>query len=78
MCNFGEIFTTDGRIQALDLTVLADDLHFLPNYNASPVLPREVYDRNPAAYDELFGAVSPPAHRPGAHRHERPGRRGRP
>ena len=59
VCNFGEIFTTDGRIQALDLTVLADDLHFLPNYNASPVLPREVYDRNPAAYDELFGAVSP-------------------
>ena len=59
VCNFGEIFTTDGRIQALDLTVLADDLHFLPNYNASPVLPREVYDRNPAAYDELFGAVAP-------------------
>lgn len=59
VCNFGEIFTTDGRIQALDLTVLTDDLHFLPNYNASPVLPHKVYDRNPTSYDELFGAVAP-------------------
>jgi osmoprotectant transport system substrate-binding protein len=24
-CNFGEVFTTDGRIKALDLTVLEDD-----------------------------------------------------
>ncbi|WP_316668134.1 glycine betaine ABC transporter substrate-binding protein [uncultured Propionibacterium sp.] len=59
VCNFGEVFTTDGRIQALDLTVLEDDLHFLPNYNASPVLTRDVYDQNAAAYDELFGAVAP-------------------
>ena len=32
-CNFGEVFTTDGRIQALDLTVLEDDENFFPIYN---------------------------------------------
>ncbi|MET9021627.1 glycine betaine ABC transporter substrate-binding protein [Actinopolymorpha sp. NPDC004070] len=34
-CNFGEVFTTDGRIKALDLKVLADDKHFFPNYNVA-------------------------------------------
>jgi osmoprotectant transport system substrate-binding protein len=29
-CNFGEIFTTDGRIKALNLLVLKDDNHFFP------------------------------------------------
>ncbi|MGH3666377.1 MAG: glycine betaine ABC transporter substrate-binding protein, partial [Egibacteraceae bacterium] len=32
-CNFGEVFTTDGRIAALDLTVLEDDEGFFPLYN---------------------------------------------
>ncbi|MFF2813312.1 glycine betaine ABC transporter substrate-binding protein [Streptomyces sp. NPDC058000] len=35
-CAFGEVFTTDGRIKAMGLTVLADDRHFFPNYNAAP------------------------------------------
>ncbi|AIA03871.1 glycine betaine ABC transporter substrate-binding protein [Streptomyces noursei] len=35
-CTFGEVFTTDGRIKAMGLTVLADDKHFFPNYNAAP------------------------------------------
>lgn len=30
-CNFGEIFTTDGRIKALNLKVLTDDRTFFPN-----------------------------------------------
>ena len=30
-CNFGEVFTTDGRIKALDLTVLEDDKNFFPS-----------------------------------------------
>lgn len=34
-CNFGEVFTTDGRIKALDLTVLKDDKHFFPKYNVA-------------------------------------------
>ncbi|MEU7634535.1 glycine betaine ABC transporter substrate-binding protein [Streptomyces sp. NPDC039016] len=35
-CTFGEVFTTDGRIKAMGLTVLADDKRFFPNYNAAP------------------------------------------
>ncbi|MGH3096284.1 MAG: glycine betaine ABC transporter substrate-binding protein [Streptosporangiales bacterium] len=34
-CNFGEVFTTDGRIKALGLTVLKDDKHFFPSYNVA-------------------------------------------
>jgi osmoprotectant transport system substrate-binding protein len=37
-CNFGEIFTTDGRIAGLNLAVLADDKKFFPQYNASVVV----------------------------------------
>jgi osmoprotectant transport system substrate-binding protein len=48
-CNFGEIFTTDGRIQALNLKVLTDDHHFFPNYSVCPVLRKPVY----AAYPQL-------------------------
>lgn len=32
-CTFGEVFTTDGRIEALDLHVLEDDKRFFPRYN---------------------------------------------
>lgn len=35
-CNFGEVFTTDGRIETLDLTLLADDKKFFPEYNITP------------------------------------------
>ncbi|MBA2337890.1 MAG: glycine betaine ABC transporter substrate-binding protein [Acidimicrobiia bacterium] len=31
-CIFGEVFATDGRIAALDLTVLEDDQQFFPSY----------------------------------------------
>lgn len=37
-CNFGEVFTTDGRILALHLKVLQDDKHYFPNYNVSLVV----------------------------------------
>jgi osmoprotectant transport system substrate-binding protein len=37
-CNFGEIFTTDGRIAGLNLHVLADDKKFFPQYNVAPTL----------------------------------------
>ena len=37
-CNFGEVFTTDGRIDSLDLTVLEDDQGFFPAYNVAPVV----------------------------------------
>jgi osmoprotectant transport system substrate-binding protein len=32
-CNFGEVFITDGRIAANDLTVIEDDKAFFPKYN---------------------------------------------
>lgn len=35
-CTFGEAYSTDGRIAALDLTTLQDPLSFFPKYNAAP------------------------------------------
>ena len=39
-CDFGEVFTTDGRIAALDLTVLEDDKQFFAHYNPSVTMKR--------------------------------------
>ncbi|MFG2077111.1 glycine betaine ABC transporter substrate-binding protein [Nonomuraea maritima] len=47
-CNFGEVFTTDGRIAALGLTVLEDDKKFFPNYNAAVTVRQETYEKYPA------------------------------
>ncbi|WP_326642056.1 glycine betaine ABC transporter substrate-binding protein [Nonomuraea fuscirosea] len=47
-CNFGEVFTTDGRIAALGLTVLEDDKKFFPIYNAAMTMRQETYDKYPA------------------------------
>ncbi|MFI6928593.1 glycine betaine ABC transporter substrate-binding protein [Nonomuraea spiralis] len=46
-CNFGEVFTTDGRIAALGLTVLEDDKKFFPVYNAAVTVRQETYDKYP-------------------------------
>lgn len=46
-CNFGEIFTTDGRIAGLNLTVLEDDKKFFPQYNVCVVLRNEFYQQHP-------------------------------
>jgi osmoprotectant transport system substrate-binding protein len=46
-CLFGEVFTTDGRIPQLRLTVLQDDKHYHSLYNAAPTIRKEAYDRNP-------------------------------
>ncbi|HEX2289216.1 MAG TPA: glycine betaine ABC transporter substrate-binding protein, partial [Pseudonocardiaceae bacterium] len=47
-CMFGEVFTTDGRIPQLGLTVLQDDKLYHPLYNAAPIMRKQAYDRNPA------------------------------
>ena len=47
-CNFGEVFTTDGRIIALNLKVLEDDRNFFPKYNVSLVLTKDVAKKYPA------------------------------
>jgi osmoprotectant transport system substrate-binding protein len=57
-CNFGEVFTTDGRIPALDLTVLEDDRGFFPNYNVAAVLRTQTLEANPALAD-VFAQISP-------------------
>lgn len=57
LCNFGEIFTTDGRIRALDLKVLEDDKNFFPAYNVCPVIRQEVLQANPSLRD-LFNPVA--------------------
>ena len=56
-CVFGEVFATDGRIAALDLTVLEDDLNFFPSYLPSLNVRQEVLDANPALAD-LFAPVA--------------------
>lgn len=58
LCTFGEVFTTDGRIKALNLTVLDDDRHFFPNYNVSAVFRQKVYNKHPQQFDDLFAPVS--------------------
>lgn len=56
-CLLGEVFTTDGRIKAMDLDVLADDKHFFPNYNAAPVIHTATFDKYPEIA-ELLDPVS--------------------
>ena len=56
-CTFGEVFTTDGRILALDLTVLEDDRQYFPKYNVSLVIDDTVLGDNPEI-EELFAPVS--------------------
>ncbi|QGN34520.1 glycine betaine ABC transporter substrate-binding protein [Microlunatus sp. Gsoil 973] len=47
VCNFGEVYTTDGRIAALHLSVLADDNRFFPVYNGCAVWRQEVVEKYP-------------------------------
>ncbi|MBF4588624.1 MULTISPECIES: glycine betaine ABC transporter substrate-binding protein [unclassified Curtobacterium] len=55
-CNFGEVFTTDGRIKSLGLQVLEDDEGFFPAYNVAPVLSSATLERYPqleGVYDQI-------------------------
>ncbi|MER6106440.1 glycine betaine ABC transporter substrate-binding protein [Streptomyces sp. NPDC001832] len=54
-CLLGEVFTTDGRIRAMDLDVLVDDKHFFPNYNAAPVIHTKTFEK----YPEIAGLLDP-------------------
>lgn len=55
-CNFGEVFTTDGRIPGLDLRVLEDDREFFPLYNLSFVAKTSFLEKHPEVAD-LFDQV---------------------
>ncbi|GAA2315841.1 glycine betaine ABC transporter substrate-binding protein [Streptomyces caniferus] len=52
-CAFGEVFTTDGRIKAMHLHVLADDKHFFPNYNVAPEINAAALKKYPAMAEVL-------------------------
>lgn len=56
-CNFGSVFTTDGRIANLDLVLLEDDKHFFPAYNAALTIREDVYKEHKQLAD-LFAPIS--------------------
>jgi osmoprotectant transport system substrate-binding protein len=58
VCNFGEVFTTDGRLESLDLAVLEDDRAYFPAYNVSPVVLTETLEEHPEIAD-VFAEISP-------------------
>lgn len=57
-CTFGEVFTTDGRIPALDLTVLEDDQEFFPLYNLTEVVQQDLLEAHPEL-EEIFAQLNP-------------------
>jgi osmoprotectant transport system substrate-binding protein len=56
-CNYGEVFTTDGRVGALDLTLLKDDKDFFPIYNPSLTVSKKVMDEYPELAD-VFAPIT--------------------
>ncbi|WP_344356385.1 glycine betaine ABC transporter substrate-binding protein [Streptomyces gobitricini] len=56
-CLLGEVYTTDGRIKAMDLDTMEDDRHFFPHYNAAPALHSATYAKYPVIAD-LLGPLS--------------------
>ncbi|PPF43940.1 glycine/betaine ABC transporter substrate-binding protein [Pseudoclavibacter sp. AY1F1] len=57
-CNFGEVFQTDGRIPALDLVVMEDDLEFFPNYQGAFTVKQSTLDEYPTITD-IIAQISP-------------------
>ena len=56
VCDFGEVFTTDGRIDSLDLITVVDPGVFYI-YNVSLNIPTSLYDQAPEAFDELVDDI---------------------
>jgi osmoprotectant transport system substrate-binding protein len=56
-CNFGEVFQTDGRIEALNLELIKDDKSFFPIYNPALNVSKEVIEKNPQI-TKLFAPIS--------------------
>src|ERR1700679_70722 len=53
--------STDGLIAARDLTILADDRHYFPPYDAVPIVRRDAFTRHPelrAALAALAAKIS--------------------
>ena len=58
-CDFGEVFTTDGRIPALDLS-LVEDPGVNIVYNVSLTMGNEKYQEAPDAFDEIAALILEP------------------
>ncbi len=56
-CNFGEVFITDGRIAANDLTVIEDDKSFFPKYNPALNVRADVQQKHPELAD-IFNPIA--------------------
>ncbi|WP_067541152.1 glycine betaine ABC transporter substrate-binding protein [Nocardia crassostreae] len=52
-CRFGSVAATDGRIPALDLRLLEDDLGFFPQYNAALVMRADFAEAHPQIIEVL-------------------------
>lgn len=55
-CTFGEVFTTDGRIPALQLDLVEDPGVFIL-YNVSLTMPDSVYQQAPEAFEALADTI---------------------
>ena len=47
------MFATDGRIPAFNFVVLRDDKNYAAPYNMTPVVRKEILDKNPKIADAL-------------------------
>ncbi|MGI5426173.1 glycine betaine ABC transporter substrate-binding protein [Streptomyces sp. CA-179760] len=52
-CTYGEVYTTDGRINSMNLAVMDDDRKFFPNYNAAPMINTKTLKEWPAIAEVL-------------------------
>jgi osmoprotectant transport system substrate-binding protein len=57
-CRYGEVFATDGRINALDLTVLEDDKQFFPIYNPALTVNGEAFDKYGPELEKIFDPIA--------------------
>ncbi len=59
VCTFGEVYTTDGRIPALNLALVADPgINIV--YNVSATMRAETYDQAPEQFDAIVAAILQP------------------
>lgn len=59
VCTFGEVYTTDGRIPALNLTLVSDPgINIV--YNVSATMRGEVYEQAPEQFEAIVAAILQP------------------
>ena len=51
--DIGLVFATDGRVPAFDFVILTDDKGYFPNYAMTPVVRKEMLDKNPKIAEHL-------------------------